>query len=201
MRGGREDRALTWAVEAGVLKRAKRTGWWCSGVKDPESLAEHSFRMSLLAAYIAAEEGGDPSRAGMLGLIHDLPEARIGDVHAAGKRYMAGLEAGERMARKEQNAVLPEGAFRSLSEELAREWTACRTKEARAAKDADYLECALQAVEYLWQRKAVCREWVDSNIRRLKTPTGKRLGSRLRRLFLRGDWDEFQAWWRPFYVR
>jgi putative hydrolase of HD superfamily len=197
----KEDRVLTWAVEAGVLKRAKRTGWWCSGVKDPESVAEHTYRMSLLASYIAAEEGADPLRAGMLGLVHDLPEARVGDVHAAGKRYMTGLDEADRKARRDQNAVLPEGRFRKLLESLDGEWADVSTPEARAAKDADYLECALQAVEYFWNQPVMCREWVDSNLKKLKTPTAKRLGARLRQLFLKGEWDAFQAWWRSFYVR
>ena len=65
-----QEKVLQWAVEAGLLKRVKRTGWWCSGVKDPESVAEHSHRMSLLAFYIAGEEGADPFKAAALGLFH-----------------------------------------------------------------------------------------------------------------------------------
>ena len=30
--------------ELGVLKRVRRSGWWLAGVKDAESVAEHSFR-------------------------------------------------------------------------------------------------------------------------------------------------------------
>lgn len=29
-------------MEMGMLKRAKRSGWWITGVKDPETIAEHS---------------------------------------------------------------------------------------------------------------------------------------------------------------
>ena len=107
----KEDRLLRWSLEAGALKRLKRTGWWCSGIKDPESVAEHSFRMSLLAAYIASEEGADPCKAGMLGLSHDLPEARIGDAHAVVKRYWTDLAQDEERARCEQNASLGRGAY------------------------------------------------------------------------------------------
>jgi 5'-deoxynucleotidase YfbR-like HD superfamily hydrolase len=49
--------------ELGVLKRLRRTGWWHAGVRDPESVAEHSMRAAQLAALIAAEEGADPVRA------------------------------------------------------------------------------------------------------------------------------------------
>jgi hypothetical protein len=45
----KEDRELgndmaKYLYEAGQLKRVKRSGWWIAGVKDPESVAEHSFR-------------------------------------------------------------------------------------------------------------------------------------------------------------
>ena len=36
--------------EAGTLKQTKRTGWWMAGVRDPESVAEHSWRTALLAS-------------------------------------------------------------------------------------------------------------------------------------------------------
>jgi len=197
----KEDRLLRWSLEAGALKRLKRTGWWCSGIKDPESVAEHSFRMSLLAAYIASEEGADPCKAGMLGLSHDLPEARIGDAHAVVKRYWTDLAQDEERARCEQNASLPPGPFRDLVGALGREWVAGKTPEARAAKDADYLECAVQALEYLWKEKSVCREWVESNRKRLKTKTGKRLGDRLLELLKKDKWEDFQVWWKDIYHR
>ena len=197
----KEEKILQWAVEAGLLKRLKRTGWWCSGIKDPESVADHSLRMSLLAFYIAAEEGADPFRAAALGVFHDLPETRIGDAHAVVKRYWKNLAADEARARAEQNAVLPEGRGRKRIEELGREWTACRSLEAKAARDADYLECAVQSLEYLWQEKAVAREWVNSNVKRLRTKTGRRLGSALKRLFEKGRWEDCRTWWKAIYRR
>jgi putative hydrolase of HD superfamily len=157
--------------------------------------------MSLLSFYIAGEEGADPYRAASLGLFHDLPEARIGDAHAVVKRYWKNLSEDEARARDEQNACLPEGRSRSLIEELGSEWSAGRTAEARAARDADYLECAIQALEYFWQEKSVAREWVDSNVRRLKTRTGKRLGKALKRVFAKGKWEELRTWWKLIYQR
>ena len=40
--------------EAGTLKHARRTGWWMAGVRDPESVAEHSWRASLLVGFMGA---------------------------------------------------------------------------------------------------------------------------------------------------
>ncbi|MDD5627723.1 MAG: HD domain-containing protein [Elusimicrobia bacterium] len=196
-----EEKVLQWAVEAGLLKRVKRTGWWCSGVKDPESVAEHSHRMSLLAFYIAAQEGADPCKAASLGLFHDLPEARIGDAHAVVKRYWKNLSEDEARAREEQNAGLPAGPGRARIASLGREWSAGRSPEARAARDADYLECAIQALEYFWQERSVAREWVDSNVKRLQTGTGKRLGRALKRVFAQGKWEGLRTWWKDIYQR
>ncbi|MGW3651195.1 HD domain-containing protein [Streptomyces sp. NPDC000878] len=51
--------AVAWFLyEAGALKQTRRTGWWMAGVRDPESVAEHSWRTALLAKV----EGADPAR-------------------------------------------------------------------------------------------------------------------------------------------
>lgn len=46
--------------ELGVLKRMRRAGWWHVGVRDPESVAEHSLRVAQLASLNAAIEGAEP---------------------------------------------------------------------------------------------------------------------------------------------
>jgi putative hydrolase of HD superfamily len=40
------------AYEMGVLKRIRRSGWWHVGVRDPESIAEHSFRVAQRKHYL-----------------------------------------------------------------------------------------------------------------------------------------------------
>lgn len=79
----------SFAFELGVLKRIRRAGWWHVGVRDPESVAEHSLRVAQLAALIAAIEGADPGRATLLAIWHDSQETRTGDIpHTA----MAGAD-------------------------------------------------------------------------------------------------------------
>lgn len=73
--------------EAGTLKQTKRTGWWMAGVRDPESVAEHSWRTALLASVIAKLEGADPAKAAFLAVWHDSQETRTGDVNHLGKKY------------------------------------------------------------------------------------------------------------------
>lgn len=76
------------AYEMGVLKRTRRSGWWHAGVRDPESVAEHSLRVAQLAALIAAEEGADPARSAYLGLWHDSQETRTGDLPHSARPYL-----------------------------------------------------------------------------------------------------------------
>lgn len=45
--------------EIGLLKRYKRTGWSQVGVALPESVADHTFRVSVIASVLAAMEGAD----------------------------------------------------------------------------------------------------------------------------------------------
>ena len=53
-----KDRALIDLIsEAGVLKRVRRSGWWVLGIKDVETVAEHSFRCAAIG-YIIAFFGG-----------------------------------------------------------------------------------------------------------------------------------------------
>lgn len=73
--------------EAGTLKNARRTGWWMAGITQPESVAEHSWRTSLIASIIAKLEGADPARAAFLAVWHDTQESRTGDMNHLGKKY------------------------------------------------------------------------------------------------------------------
>ena len=76
--------------ELGILKRIRRAGWWHAGVRDPESVAEHTMRVAQLAALLAAEEGADPARASFLALWHDTQETRTGDL----PHTISGLKTG-----------------------------------------------------------------------------------------------------------
>src|SRR3954469_510619 len=134
MTDGPDDQAATgtaaFAYEMGVLKRLRRSGWWHAGIRDPESVAEHSLRVAQLAALIAAEEGGDPARAAYLGMWHDSQETRIGDIPHSARPYIT-TEGNERIT-KDQVAGLPARASSAVSEAVA-EYEGGRTPEARCA--------------------------------------------------------------------
>lgn len=162
--------------EAGTLKRARRTGWWMAGVRDPESVAEHSWRTSLIASIVAKLEGADPARAALLAVWHDSQETRTGDVSHLGKKYAPSADQGAVTA--EQTAGMPEPLAETLRE-LVAEYEARESPEAICARDADKLECLLQGIEYKAQGYASAQRWIDNSRCRLVTEAARRLADEL----------------------
>ncbi|MFE5556099.1 HD family hydrolase [Streptomyces sp. NPDC056544] len=162
--------------EAGTLKHTRRTGWWTAGVNDPESVAEHSWRTSLIASVIAKLEGADPARAAFLAVWHDTQETRTGDVNHLGKKYAT--SADPQAVTADQTAGMPD-VLASAIQELVAEYEAKDSPEAVCARDADKLECMLQGIEYKAQGYEAAQRWIDNSRARLTTGAGKRLAEEL----------------------
>ncbi|MBX9395677.1 HD domain-containing protein [Streptomyces sp. TRM72054] len=172
-----EDQDLTsvanFLFEAGTLKHTARTGWWMAGVRQPETVAEHSWRTSLIASVIAKLEGADPARAAFLAVWHDTGETRTGDVNHLGKKYTEG-EADPRDIVADQVAAFPEGLAQVVTEVIA-EYEAKESPEAVCARDADKLECMLQGIEYRAQGYENAQRWIDNSRGRIVTKAGQAL--------------------------
>jgi putative hydrolase of HD superfamily len=158
--------------EIGLLKRYKRTGWSQVGVPLPESVADHSFRVSVIASVLAATERADPQRAAFLALWHDSQETRTTDLPHLTKNYVSA--ATNQQVTWDQVAPLPPSVARMISAAVA-EYEAAETQEARCARDADKLECLLQAREYQEQGHANVQPWIDSSLAALTTASAKQL--------------------------
>lgn len=133
--------------EVGNLKRVKRSGWWTINIKDPESVAEHSMRAGVIGFVLAKLEGCDVAKVSLMCLFNDLHESRLNDLHKVGHRYID-FRAAETKAHKEQTESLPKNIgdeIFSLHEEFQQQIS----KESIVARDADLLECAFQAKEYI----------------------------------------------------
>lgn len=159
--------------EMGILKRLRRAGWWHVGVRDPESVAEHSLRVAQLASVIAAQEGADPSHAAHLAIWHDSQETRTGDIPHTAKPYMSSVD--NEAVTGDQVAKMPESIRKTVQQAVA-EYEAQVTAEARCARDADKLECLFQAVEYRAAGYTMVQGWIDSSRAALKTVTAQRIG-------------------------
>lgn len=187
-----EDAIVSFAYEAGYLKGLPRAGWQLAGVSSPESVAEHSFRVGILAYIIAVQEGANPDRAAALGLFHDLPETRIGDVPSVGKRYVSTKAAHEVV--RDQVAHLPELLAQHI-QALIEEHESAKTPEASleslCSRDADKIECLLQAREYAAAGNTQVEPWITSMAGAVSTETGKRLVAAAQELPPSVWWDRF----------
>jgi putative hydrolase of HD superfamily len=164
--------AMSFIFEAGMLKRAKRTGWWIAGVGEPESIAEHSFRTAIIGAVLAGMEDADPARVTLLCLLHDTQETRIGDIPHIGRRYLTAAD-NETVTADQVSSCPP--AVADAIESAVAEYEAGETLEAIVARDADKLECLVQAVEYRHQGTDTVQPWIDSSRASLKTAAAHRL--------------------------
>ncbi|MFC6158911.1 HD domain-containing protein [Kribbella jiaozuonensis] len=160
------------AFEMGVLKRQRRSGWWHAGVRDPESIAEHSLRVAQLAGLIAAAEGGDPAKAAYMGLWHDSQETRIGDIPHSARPYVDAKPNVD--ITKDQVAGMAEPIADSVIKAVE-EYEDKASLEAICARDADKLECLIQAVEYRDLGVQRVQSWIDTSYASLKTDTARRV--------------------------
>lgn len=158
--------------EMGVLKNAKRTGWWFTGNNNPESIAEHSFRVGIIGAVLAMMEGADAGRVALMCLFHDTQETRIGDIPHIGRRYIDAA-SNEKVTADQVAAAHP--AVKAGVQRVVEEYEGGGSLEAIVAKDADKLECLVQAVEYRSQGYSLVQDWIDTSLASLKTPSAQAL--------------------------
>jgi putative hydrolase of HD superfamily len=185
---------VSFGYEAGQLKKLPRAGCLLAGITSPESVADHSFRVAVLAYVIAVQEGANPERAAVLSLFHDFPEARIGDVPSVGRPYVRTADPNKVIA--DQAAALPAALAAHITALIAEHESAKTpdaTLESRCSRDADKLELLLQAREYQAQGNQLVQPWIDSTIAVLTTHTGMALAKTAQDLSPSVWWDEFAA--------
>jgi putative hydrolases of HD superfamily len=159
--------------EIGHLKHLKRSGWWRMGVRDPETVAEHSYRTAVIGYILASLEGADPEKTASICLFHDTAESRIGDLHWIAKRYLH-VKEGEQAASDEQVGQLP-GEIAQKIRILVSEYNTRSSQEAQLAHEADLLECLLQAREYEMQGYTKGLEWAKMCRDGLRTEVARNL--------------------------
>jgi putative hydrolase of HD superfamily len=129
----------------GILKQTERTGWVEVGVYQPESVADHTFRTAFLCMLYADMEDLDPLKLLRMALIHDLPEAILGDLTP--KQKNAKTKENEETAISHILRLLPK---KQKENYLAvwKEYQEGETREAQAVRQLEKIEMALQAKEY-----------------------------------------------------
>ncbi|KAJ6993999.1 5'-deoxynucleotidase hdd1-like [Populus alba x Populus x berolinensis] len=62
------------------LKTTKRAGWVKRGIKGPESISDHMYRMGLMALIAPDIPGIDRDKCVKMAIVHDIAEAIVGDI-------------------------------------------------------------------------------------------------------------------------
>lgn len=179
----------------GQLKQEKRTGWVRRGVNGPESVADHSYRMAMMAFAMAPEAGVDANYCVNMGLVHDLAEAIVGDLVIEGEDHNRDPITKEEKAAKEEAAM--ESICKLIGMEgdkalkLWREYEAQETKEARFMKDLDKLEMLCQAREYEEMQGEELTDFYKSTEGKIKSPICAAVDKEIRAQ--KAKWDENRA--------
>ena len=179
--------ALNFFAEAGLLKRVRRSGWWVAGITDPESVAEHSFRTAVIGFYLALVEKLDPFRVVAMTLFNDIHEARINDLHKMGHSYIDFKDAERRVFRDQIHRLHPD--VKSRLNRIRREYDEQKTPASILARDADILECLIQAKEYYDSGHLEAEHFFARAPKHLKTRSARRIWKRIR------SWDS-SDWWQ-----
>ena len=126
-------------LEVVHLKAVDRAGWIQVGVGRPESVAAHSWGVAWLVLELLPSDL-DLGRALAYAVLHDLPEARVGD-----------LTPHDGVDRCAKHALEAAAARDLLPPALHARWEAYEAQadpEARFVRELDRLDMALQAVVY-----------------------------------------------------
>jgi len=142
-------------------------GWLLRGIRDVESVAAHSFGVAFIAMLLAdrARMRGrqvDIEKVLRMALLHDLSEARTGDLPSTIKKYFepSGIKAADERVVKEMLMELGE-----LGDSYLELWQAYEDRtslESRLVKAADKLDLLMQAREYEKGGAATLQEFWES---------------------------------------
>jgi putative hydrolase of HD superfamily len=173
--------------KARILKDIPRSGYHFLGA-GKESVAEHSFSVSFIAFVMSKMEPDvDALKLIAMCLVHDLPEAKTGDLNYVQKKYVT---ADENKAVEDITRNLP---FGSSLADLINEFNAGRSLEAKLAHDADQLALILDLKALSDIGYDPPKKWLPFALKRLKTKTGQTLAQTI----MKTEWD---AWWLDNYV-
>lgn len=178
--------AINLFAEAGLLKSIKRSGWWVAGIKDPESVAEHCFRAAIIGYYLAHLEGANPFKVMTIALFNDIHEARINDLHKMGHHYIDFRQAEKKVFIDQTKHLYP--SVKKEMKDFRREYDGQKTHESIVARDADILECLLQAKEYYDNGHLKTKKFFNQAPDHLKTPSAKKMWVQIK------TWDS-SLWW------
>jgi len=181
---------INFLFEVGMLKKTPRTGYQFLG-SGKESVAEHSFRMTLIGYLLSLQEPkADAMKTTLMCLFHDLHEARTGDHNYVNKRY---VQIDEDKAVQDLAKGLP---IRDEIVSLTREFTEGKSLEACISRDADQLDLILSLKEEQDLGNPYARERLRYAVKRLQTESARKMAQEILQTDSTEWWFEKKTeWW------
>jgi putative hydrolase of HD superfamily len=144
---------VNFLYEVGTLRRLKRS-YHQFIFGDTESIAEHSYRVILIAYFLAKQLNADTNKVMVMAAFHDIPEARTGDSNWLQKPYITQDEDKALAAQLD-----PLGELSLEVKDILHEYKERKTIESRIAKDADNLDyvLCLRELQFTGSREADIR--------------------------------------------
>jgi len=170
------EKILNFLIEVGKLKRLPRRGWVIRGIKNPETIAAHTFRMAVMSWLLGRKKKLDINKVIKMSLIHDLCEVYAGDTTPFDSKFFSKnkkqwkeitkkwprfskKEKEENFKRKykKENKALKKLILNlspALKKEIIHLWVDYEKglkKEGKFVHQLDRIENLLQALEY-WKK-------------------------------------------------
>jgi putative hydrolase of HD superfamily len=141
------DAALKFFNTVGKLKTLKRTGWVNHEVFEPESVADHMYRMSMLG-FLITDPAVNKDRLIKVCLVHDLAESIVGDITPYDG---VTKEQKRKLEQDAMKSILDDIGNTAVADELMGLWLEYEeggSPEAHVARQLDKYEMIVQADEY-----------------------------------------------------
>ena len=180
------ERFVDYIYEIGVMKRRRIAGFDHFISQQTSTLASHSHRAAIIGMILADLEGADIATVALMLVLHESGEVRVGDTDMIAGQYRHPKDS-EHQAIQDQLGQLPTSLADRLRA-LYHEHEQQETLEAQVAKDADLLEHAFSAKEFVDQGIQGAQAWLQLD-GYLRTASGKAMLQALREC-------DSNAWWR-----
>nr|CAD1840246.1 unnamed protein product [Ananas comosus var. bracteatus] len=177
-----------------LLQTTKRAGWVRRGVREPESVADHMYRMGVMALVAPDMPGIDRDRCIKMAIVHDIAEAIVGDITPSdgvpkleksrmekeALDHMCNLLGGGSRALSWRH-ILISSANSSTAKEIHDLWMEYEENSSRRQRLSRTLtricyklvEMILQALEYENEQGIDLEEFFQSTAGKFQTDVGK----------------------------